>query len=40
MCAADRRGIFVGLSKAGRARHRAAKPTHRRVVTELPAASA
>jgi DNA-binding MarR family transcriptional regulator len=40
MCAEDRRGIYVGLTKAGRARHKAARPTHRRVLTELLAASA
>jgi DNA-binding MarR family transcriptional regulator len=35
MCKEDRRGIFVKLTKAGRARHRAARPAHRRVLNEL-----
>ena len=32
MCAADRRGIYVHLTEAGRARHAAARPTQRAVL--------
>ncbi len=35
MCKEDRRGIFVKLTKTGRSRHKAARPAHRRVLTEL-----
>jgi DNA-binding MarR family transcriptional regulator len=34
MCADDRRGVFVHLTDAGRARHREATPTHRAVLAE------
>lgn len=34
MCQDDRRGIFVCLTDAGRARHRAARATQRRVLAE------
>ncbi len=33
-CPDDRRGIFVELTADGRARHRAAKASHRRVLAE------
>ena len=32
ICAADRRGIFVNLTEAGRERYLAARPTHRAVL--------
>ena len=32
ICAADRRGIFVNLTDAGRERYLAARPTHRAVL--------
>ena len=35
MCEEDRRGVFVGLTTAGRARYKQARPTHRRVLSEL-----
>ena len=35
MCTEDRRGIFVTLTKTGRNRYKAARPAHRRVLTEL-----
>lgn len=35
MCPEDRRGISVCLTPAGRARYEAARPTHRRVLSEL-----
>ena len=43
MCAEDRRGIWVSLTEAGRARHAAAQPTQRAVLaahlaTPVPAA--
>ena len=34
MCKHDRRGIFACLTDAGRARHEAARPTHREVLAE------
>jgi DNA-binding MarR family transcriptional regulator len=34
LCDADRRGIFVGLTEAGRARHAEAKPTYIAVLGE------
>lgn len=34
MCEQDRRGIFVGLTEAGRRRYEEAKPTHRAVLRE------
>jgi DNA-binding MarR family transcriptional regulator len=34
MCAEDRRGIWVSLTEAGRARHAAAQPTQRAVLAE------
>lgn len=33
MCEWDRRGIYVDLTDAGRERYRAARPTHRAVLT-------
>lgn len=33
MCEADRRGIYVCLTEAGHERYRAARPTHRAVLT-------
>jgi DNA-binding MarR family transcriptional regulator len=33
LCEADRRGIYVCLTDAGRERYRAARPTHRAVLT-------
>lgn len=35
MCSADRRGIFVCLTDAGRERYAAAKPTQRAVLAEM-----
>jgi DNA-binding MarR family transcriptional regulator len=35
ICSADRRGIYARLTKAGRERYDAARPTHRRVLAEL-----
>ena len=35
LCDADRRGIFVTLTDAGRERYRAAKRTHREVLNEI-----
>jgi DNA-binding MarR family transcriptional regulator len=35
ICKEDRRGVFVKLTDAGRARHRQARPAHRRVLAEL-----
>ena len=34
MCPEDRRGIFARLTRDGRARYEAARPTHRRVLRE------
>ena len=34
LCSEDRRGIYACLTDAGRARHEAARPTHRRVLAE------
>jgi DNA-binding MarR family transcriptional regulator len=34
MCTEDRRGIYACLTEAGRARHAAARPTHRKVLQE------
>ena len=34
MCAEDRRGIYAGLTEAGRARYQAARPTHRKALAE------
>jgi DNA-binding MarR family transcriptional regulator len=34
LCATDRRGVYVGLTDAGRERHAAARPTHRQVVND------
>jgi len=34
MCEADRRGIFVQITDAGRSRYLEAKPTHRAVLAE------
>jgi DNA-binding MarR family transcriptional regulator len=34
ICAEDRRGIYARLTDAGRARYEAARPTHRRVLSE------
>jgi DNA-binding MarR family transcriptional regulator len=39
MCDADRRGIFVWLTEAGRARHAEALPTHRAVLAAMLAES-
>ncbi len=38
ICAEDRRGIFVHLTDAGKKRYRAARPTHRAVLTSALAA--
>jgi DNA-binding MarR family transcriptional regulator len=35
MCTDDRRGIFVCITDEGRARHAAALPTHRAVLTSI-----
>ncbi|GAA3135884.1 MarR family transcriptional regulator [Planomonospora alba] len=35
MCEADRRGVFVGVTDEGRARHAAALPVHRAVVASV-----
>ncbi|MFF5210756.1 MarR family winged helix-turn-helix transcriptional regulator [Streptosporangium sp. NPDC000396] len=35
MCEADRRGVFVCITDEGRARHTAALPTHRAVLTRI-----
>lgn len=34
-CVSDRRGVFVSITDEGRARHRAALPTHREVLAEV-----
>jgi DNA-binding MarR family transcriptional regulator len=34
LCENDRRGIYAALTDAGRARYKAAKPTHRKVLAE------
>jgi DNA-binding MarR family transcriptional regulator len=38
MCKQDRRGIYAGLTEAGRARYEAARPAHREVLAEHLAA--
>lgn len=35
MCDLDRRGVFVGISDEGRARHADARPTHRAVLANV-----
>jgi DNA-binding MarR family transcriptional regulator len=35
ICAEDRRGIYACITPDGRARYEAARPTHRRVLTEV-----
>jgi|SRR5690606_25836009 DNA-binding MarR family transcriptional regulator len=35
VCASDRRGVFVRITDEGRARHKAALPTHRAVLREV-----
>lgn len=35
ICSDDRRGIYACLTEAGRERYEAAKPTHRRILSEL-----
>jgi len=34
-CQSDRRGVFVCITEAGRARHAAALPTHRAVLSDV-----
>ncbi|MEU4829728.1 MarR family transcriptional regulator [Streptosporangium sp. NPDC023615] len=35
ICQDDRRGIYVGITPAGRERHATARPTHRNVIGEI-----